>query len=290
MSSRIEPDYLAAFNTLTDTEKKLETFLVYDQLGKNLLLFCPPNRMFVYSASEELNYRAWSHWEVPEFRCACTTILGRVFFAIGTKIFQHGNIAYGQKFYADLLKDRDTTWVNSGVFTAGMKVLDSVTGDVYTCLVTHIAPSIGTFAEDRTSSPGRWALYEGEEIDFDFELPWFQGRDPMQVKKLKFAQVESNGSAQFTLKAYVDGLYKDHDGNELWQPSLSLLMHGGQALGYGSPGDPPYGTGRHSNDPRLNRFGVKFKKIKFRVTGSTRLPLEIVNFSFLFSRGKYIRG
>ena len=50
-------------------------------------------------------------------------------------------------------------WDNSTAYTAGQKVIDAVTNDVYRVLTTHTSPATPTtFATDRTNNPNRWSL------------------------------------------------------------------------------------------------------------------------------------
>ena len=70
-----------------------------------------------------------------------------------------------------------------------------------------------------------------------------------------------------------------------------MIFIGNDAWGYGYD-DGQYGMGRRSRDPRLYGLPVKFKSIKFRITGSVSKKLELVNLSFLYARNKlhgYIR-
>ena len=60
----------------------------------------------------------------------------------------------------------------------------------------------------------------------------------------------TKGNAQFTLKAYVDNLYKNHDGDIVFPPALSMDFVANEAPGFGYDAGP-YGGGRRSGDPRL---------------------------------------
>ena len=149
-------------------------------------------------------------------------------------------------------------------------------------------PAPTTFAQDRAAFPTRWIKYDGVEIDFELELPWLDSKDPMRVKFLRFLSMATKGSAAFTVSAYVDNLYKDQEGNQIFGPQATMEFIGNEAVGFGLDAGP-YGGGRRSDDPRLFKFPARFKKIKFVLSGAKAGALELVNMSFLFSRGKYKR-
>lgn len=290
LSGRIEPLYQGKVGNLSDEDRRLRTFTVYDPLSHNLVLYFPDGETITYTTNEKLGYKAWTIFDGPIWTCGCTSLLGRVFLAKGSKIYQVGNDTFGERYFADMVNDRDKIWSYNTVFTAGDKVWDRVTEQSFTCNVTHTSRSTGTMAVDIDANPSFWTLYKGEAIDFEFETPWFDGKDPMKVKKLRFISIASKGTAEFTLKAFVDNLYKDFEGNIIYDEAAAIEMVGNDALGFGLAVDSDlFGTGRRSRDPRLFEFLVKFKTIKFNISGSVRKPLELMNMSYLFARGSYQR-
>lgn len=289
-SSVIEPAYQNIVGVLTDDQKKLNTFTVYDKLTHDLLLFIPGGRVIVYTNNEKMRYKSWSEYQGMDWTCGCASLLGRVFLAKGTKIFQMGNATFGEKYYADRLLDRDATWANATAFTAGQLVYDAATNESYTCLIDNVTPIGGTFLEQRTAFPLLWQLYEGIAIDFELETPWIDGKDPNKNKKLRYVNMSTKGLAEFTLEIYVDNLYKDAEGVKKFNAALSMVFIGNDFPGFGDEViSDPYGS-RKSRDPRLFKYPVKFKVAKFRIFGSTKKPLTIATLSFLFSRGGYMRG
>jgi len=151
----------------------------------------------------------------------------------------------------------------------------------YTPTVMHASGGLSFFL-DTVNNPTLWTQYKGLPISFEMELPWLSGKDPMKVKQLRFASVGTLGSAEFTLEVYADRLFNG------FNPGLSLPFIGGDAAGFGFDAGP-FGGGRRSDDPRLYGFPLKFKLLKLRFIGASTKPLQIVNTSFLFSRGKYKR-
>jgi len=289
-SSVIEPAYQNAVGVLTDNQKKLNTFTVYDKLTHDLMLFIPGGRVIVYTNNEKMRYKSWSEYQGMDWTCGCSSLLGRVFVSKGTKIFQMGNSTFGEKYYADKLLDRDITWANATNFTAGQLVYDSVTNESFTCLIDNTSPLGGTFQDQRVAFPLLWQLYEGIALDFELETPWIDGKDPSKNKKLRYVNLSTKGLAEFTLEIYVDNLYKDVDGVKKFNAALSMVFIGNDFPGFGDEVESdPYGA-RKSRDPRLFKYPVKFKTAKFRIFGSTKKPLTIATLSFLFGRGGYLRA
>lgn len=290
LSAHVEPTYKKEVGVLDDDEMLKSCFVVNDRLSHDIWFSMPDQNDFIYSSDDKLRYKSWSTFNMPAWRSGCTSFQGRVFLSLGTKIFQSGNgVHVGEAYSADKVLDRDRNWATNTAFSAGELVFDEDTEESYECLAGHISGT-GTFAEDREAQAASpfWALYEGEPITFRMELPWADGRNPMQVKQLRFISCATKGTAEFTLKAYVDNLYKDADGTIIHDPALSIEMIGNDAPGFGEDAGP-YGGGRRSKDPRLQGFPLKFKEIKFVIEGEDTKPLQMNAISTLFSRGRFKR-
>jgi hypothetical protein len=298
LSERIEPSYRSTIGNLSDTQQLNDCFMVYDKLSHDMLLFTPSGQVFVYSFSTKLRYSAWSEFSGLHVQCGCTSFLGRLFYADGLKVFQHGNKVFeGEEFFADRVDDRTKgVWENDVSYSVGDIVRDEVAEASFVCLVGHQSPETGLFSADRVLHPNRWEIYDGIDIDFEMELPWLDSKNPMQVKFLRFIAMATKGNAKFFVSAFVDNLYKNHEQAVVFGPAVSMEFIGNEAVGFGYEGstlDPtdtgPYGGGRRSGDPRLFKFPCKFKILKIRIHGMRAGDLELVNMSFLFSRGKYKR-
>lgn len=290
LSSLIKPQYQKEFATLTDSQQLLSTFAVFNRLDGQMMLFSPSGRAFVFAFDEELKIRAWSEYNGWTFTAAIATELGRVFFTKGTRVFQYGNGTYaGEDYTADLLGDYDSNWATTTAYTAGVRVRDTVSGAVYTCMTSHTSGA-GTFAADRAANPGYWVLFEGDEIAFEWELPWVDGNDRSRLKNNRYINVDSKGTAQFTVSCYVDFLYKNEAGTIIYDPALALPMVAGDELGFGEEDSThTFGGGRRSNDPRLWSYPVKFKTAKLKFSGSTRKKLRIIAITLLYAKGGYHR-
>ena len=289
LSERIEPPYRQTIGALTDEDQLKKCWMVYDALGHDMLLFTPfGGRTFVYSFSTKLRYSAWSEFSGQRFQCGCKSFLGRVFFADQSTVYISGNGVFeNEDYFKDRILDRQANWQNNTHYDVQFRAFDVLENKTYVCIVGHTSNATGTFAEDRAALK-RWELFDGDEIDFEMELPWLDSKDPMRVKLLRFISLATKGSAEFTVSAYVDNLYKNEEGEVIFGPAATMDFIGNEAKGFGYDAGP-YGGGRRSDDPRLFKFPCKFKKLKLILSGFRAGSLEIVNMSFLFSRGKYRR-
>lgn len=314
LGENIEPEYRKTIGGLTDTERALSCFSVYDELDHETLLFTPEGRTFVYSANEKLRTKGWSEYQDIEAQCACSSFLGRVFVADGMRVYQRGNRVFsGEDYHADKILDRDANWSAGAHYSPGKLLYDSTEGKVYETLIPVVLGSV-SFARDRIEQPSVWSEYKGEAIDVDGLLPWIDGKHPMQVKHLRFMNAATKGTAEFTIEIYVDNFFEkifedkalladsdgailvDLDGYPLEtvqyvnnEPAVKMKFIGNDALGFGSGSDEPYGAGRRSADPRRLNTPVRFEIMRPRIVASTREPLEINRITFLFARGGFGR-
>jgi hypothetical protein len=290
LSSIVSPAYRRLVGGLTDTEQLDTAFAAYDRLNNDFLLFLKGGHVLVYTFNDRLKMHAWSEYKDMDWDAGWTSILGRLFLSKGTRIFLKGNGTFaGEQFYADRIKDRDYVYAPlRPSFNAGDLVYDSISGEVWKCLTTHAGANYATFALERELNPTMWVEYKGNPIQIEMELPWIDGKDPTKLKQLRYVSLATKGDAEFTFEAYVDNLFKDVEGAVIHAPSLAMVFIGNDAYGYGFD-DDPYGMGRRSRDPRLYGFPVRFKNVKFRMSGSVHKKLELVNLSFLYARGRYTR-
>lgn len=290
ISNIVEPEYRRIVAELDDDEQLRDAFSVYDPLQRNYILFTKEGTALCYTSNEKLNYKGWSLFQGMNYRCGCTTFLGRVFLADGTRIYQMGNKTFGEEYFADRVNDRDYTWTVGMAAVQGDVIWDDVGEQSYTVLVSHTIPNL-TFAQAREDElySTYYEEYNGEPIEFELEMPWFEGKDSMKTKKLLFIGAGSTGTAEFTVECFVDDFYKDIDGNVVYDPAVSLTLAGHDAAGFGYGDDDSFGGRRRSRDARLYKYPAKFKIAKFKITGSTTEPLELTSFSFIFSRGRYFR-
>lgn len=263
---------------------RLKCFAVFNQLEKRIPFHLykedDTRKVYALSFSDNLKKRNWSIYEDMPWSAGCVSSKGRIFYSLGSKIFQYGNSAFtDEDYHADKIDEYDSTWAALTAYVTGHRVLQG--GVVYIATSNHT--STATFADDLLTS---WEEYEGEEISFDWQFPWTDFGQRMKKKKLCYVGNDSLGTATFNIDVFVDGIYKDADDN--YNPALSMSFVGGSSGGYGNL-DQPYGGGRRSGDERLWQYPVEFKRIKFRIHGSTREELKFSILSLLYILGTYKR-
>lgn len=290
VSSSIEPEYRRQIGTLSDSQLLKSCFMVFDEIAHETTLHLPNGDGFIRCYNEQLRYDSWGTFSGPSYRSGCVSSKGRRFFSLGTRLFAGGNSVFtGENYYADRLNDRDADWTPGTPYLTGAIIHDQIEDTSFLAIADNTSGAV-SFAQDRIDqalSP-KWEEYLGDAITIDLEMPWLDGKDPMQLKANRYVALATKGTATFTLSVWVDNLFKDEDGVLLHPPALALEFIGNDGPGFGFDTEP-YGGGRRSNDPRLMRFPVNFKSIKPKITASTRKPLEIINISFLFQRGKFGR-
>lgn len=299
LSTAIAPTYRRIVGALTDDEQLNKSFAAFDKLNNDFLLFMPDGKVLCYTFNPRLKMNAWSQYDDMDWTAAWTSILGRLYLTKGTRMFRSGNSTFEyENHYADRMHDRDTTFVTGAQsYDPGELVFDALTHEVWEWMGPGVntKPAGITFEQERENHPLQWIRYEGRAIQIELELPWIDGKDPMKLKQLRYVSIATKGDAEFTFDAYVDNLYKDSEGNVIYAPAVSMTFVGNDAAGYGfddanfdpKTHDPTgYGMGRRSRDPRLFGVPVKFKSIKFKLTGFTTKKLEIINLSFLYARNK----
>jgi len=151
------------------------------------------------------------------------------------------------------------------------------------------------FADDKklyTYGDGNNPIYQDFEgtpavspIAFAWELPWADFDKRMHEKHTRYMQLDTRGTATFTMMMFVDGLYK-LDG--LLIPNNVITLVGGDNGGYGN-GQQPYGGGRRTQDQRLYAWTARGKLFKLRFEGIIAEPLNVVAISLLYQNGSIRR-
>jgi hypothetical protein len=128
----------------------------------------------------------------------------------------------------------------------------------------------------------------GIPVTFDWEMPWADMKHRMNTKSARYLGIDTKGTAQFTVRAYVDNIYTK---SGVDSPLMMMDFIGGDGGGYGgSPyGDAPYGGGRRTSEERLYAFPLKFKLMKLRFSGTTMEPLRFVSISVSYNGGSIRR-
>ena len=250
---------------------------------------------YIYHYVPQLKLFAWSRFktshptarQVLKFNCGCGTVEGRSFlFTPDGYMMRYGSPDH--HIHADWFGMYDfATWVSGQTYNVNDRVYDNSDGLIYKCLaqVTTAAPS---FVEARALAPDSWEEYQGEGINFAWELPWSDFGARQNTKALRFVHLDANGQARFTLDIFDDNIYK-HAATGQLIPARSLQFVPNDVGAYGA-GQQVYGAGRRTREQKLWQMPVKFKIIKTRVTGCSTQSLSISSMSFLYQRGSQVRG
>lgn len=238
--------------------------------------------IFVLTFEESISPKkvTWSEFDGWGFRAGTTSVRGRVFLCKDTTIFQYGNTVFPDEDYTgDFLDEFDSFWQTATAYVVGDRVKEL--GVVYIALEDHTS---GNFNEDLSDK--LWKVYEGEEIVFDWEMPWSDINSRMKKKRVSYIGIDTVGTARFHIELYVDNIRLTSGGDD--DPAVALEMIAGNSPGYGG-GTQPYGGGRRAADERMWGFPCEFKLLRIRLRGSTNRRLAFVSITFLLVRGTYKR-
>lgn len=261
--------------------------------GGNNIKFKPINDGsigYIYHYVPQLKLYAWSRFKTDKylrFNCGCGTIEGRVFlFTPDGFMMRYGSPDY--HVHADWFGMYDeATWLSGHTYLALQRVFDSTDGLVYQCL-QDVTTTAASFKDARAEVPEAWQEYQGEPINWAWELPWSDFGGRQATKSLRFIHIDANGDARFKLSLFADNIYKDAATGQL-MPSRELMFVPNEAGAYGS-GSQVYGAGRRTAEQKLWQMPVKCKLLKPRVTGATTTPLSISAISFMYQKGSLMRG
>ncbi len=260
-------------------EDRVRAFSVLNKNENRFMIFVPSgDGMLVWSMSfkEGIKKPAWSRYEGLNFTSAAASEKGRVFFAKDTRIYQYGNAIFPNEDYsADYIGEYDSEWATATAYVVGDRVLQD--DDVYVCLVDHTSDD---FDDDLLLD--KWVAYEGEAIEFDWELPWSDIGKRGNKKGMRYIQADTDGSAQFYIDVFVDKFYKNDEGD--YDPAVTMQFVGGSSGGYGNL-DQPYGGGRRVGDERPWGLPSDFKIVKLRVHGATKAPLSVFTITLYYLMG-----
>lgn len=140
-------------------------------------------------------------------------------------------------------------------------------------------PSYSDFLGDNTINGGL-----GVPITFDWELPWSDMNKRSRTKSTRYIELDTRGTAPFTVLMYCDRQLLRPDLSDA--PQLSGEYVGGDVVGYGY-GDQPFGAGRVTSYDKKWFWPAKFKLMKLRFRGQTTQPLKFVGVTLMFLMGGY---
>ncbi len=239
---------------------------------------------YIYHAARSTKDRSWSRFKGWDWRCGVVSQLGRVFFATQRRFYLMG--AREDPVSGDRFNEFDAIWATSTAYVIDFRAHDSVFGRTYRCTKAHTSLSSGTFEAQRLADGSLWEDYEGDEIDFAWELPWADFDKRMEQKQIKYLGLDTKGTATFTVSLFVDNLYSDAMG--VRTPILSQDFVGGSVHGFGAQ-DTPFGSIALANDERPWPWPARCKIAKIRFDGSTSRPLSIIAISIAYHKGSIYR-
>ena len=239
---------------------------------------------YIYSTFSSSKIKTWARFKGWNWRAGCVSQLGRVFFAKDRKFYLYG--AREDPVAGDRFNEFDAIWDISTAYAVGFRAHDAIFGRTYRCTKAHTSRVSGTFENERKGITGLWEDYEGDEITAVWELPWADFNKRMLSKDTKFIGFDTVGTAEFTVKMFVDGLYKDEDGT--LTPLLDANFFGGSVRGFGGK-QTPYGGARLSNDERPWPWPATCKIAKLRFEMFTSKSLRFVSISLAYLEGSIYR-
>jgi hypothetical protein len=164
-------------------------------------------------------------------------------------------------------------WTNGTVYGVNDRVPDSVTKQVYVCLVTHSSPSTGTFKQARTANPTYWSEFPGIPINWEMETSWTDFKDRMANKQIEVVRFDTKGKSEFEFSIYTNSIREDFETWELIPRRVSIFI-GQDALGWGA-GPQPFGGGRNTRQEWLRGMPVEGKLFRLRFAGSSTEGLTV---------------
>lgn len=238
---------------------------------------------YVYKKIKQRSLNAWSVLRGWNWNCASVTSLGRVIFANDRQLFVLGS--ENDPIYGDFADQFDATWATSTAYTVGQRVKSPTSLVVYRCLVGHTSDATGTMEDNIERVPTYWEEYNGDAIDWVWELPWIDNRQRIITKKNKYISMDVTGNAAFGMQIFTDLQYDDGDGG--LSPLYDIDFIAGGA-GMGESG-AAFGGSRLTADQRPYRVAFAYKICKFRFYGSTTRQARFTSISTAFKRGSTAR-
>jgi hypothetical protein len=235
---------------------------------------------YVYTYIPKLKIQSWARFRGWNWTCAFRSRLNRVFFGKDRRIYVYG--AREDPVYGDYVGESDSSWTVATAYVAGDRVYDSVFDRVFHCVVDHTSSVSGTFDGDRTLNPNYWEEYIGNEISFDWELPWADFDERVKQKQSRYLSLDTKGEGVFSVDMYINNKRYTALGED--DPALTMQFVGGEAGGFGNS-PILFGGGRRTSDEFLWAWPAHFKIAKLRFHGATNRQLKFVAITLMYLRG-----
>jgi hypothetical protein len=295
ISQLIDPAIQATLQGLRTDTLEDRVFSVYHRKEGQYMLFVPNNneaeditetRGFIYTKIEELDVRAWSEVRGWNWRAACRSAQGRIFFARDNKLFVYGDNE--DEIFGDFVLEQET-FEDETVFTDG-------TGWIVT----------QTLEDDPTLEQST-----GVPVEFDWQLPWADFDRRNNIKHMRYINLDADGRGEFTADIFVDNIVEERsdlgesflDGTFFedgygfsgaqvqYDPAIRIPFRGGESPAFGLQpfGRGYFGGGRRTQNELLYAATVKGKIFKLRMWGATRQSLKFISISLDYQLGSIRR-
>lgn len=274
-------------NSLSEDTLALGAFSVYDRKSSIYMLMLPDDIQkqqltsttfcYHYINSAQVTTKSWSRYTGWNWRGAARSSEGNIFFIRNNDrtIFVFGN-SETNPLNADFVGEQET-------FSDGT-----------------------TFTDATGFSPVADVNDSGLPIKWVWELPWSDLKHRAMSKTLRYIMMDTEGTAEFNIKVFVDNYYEQRDGGEEfsdgttftddtgWSPrvdplflnALSIDMTGKDRGGFGFDGyGNLYGGGNNTGTQLITEAPTKGKIVKLRFEGETMEALRFVAITLLYQVG-----
>lgn len=237
--------------------------------------------VYGYEYNPRLKIRRWTRFRGLNFDWGARSQFNKMFFGKDGKIWHMGDS--NNPFTADRIDEYDDQlYATSHAYGVGRRVIDSVDGIVYECLVAHTSDPSGTFAAARLAHSTYWQEFQGYEISWSLETAWTDFDKRKENKQIELVSFDTEGSAAFSFGIFTNDVKRNFE-DLLYDPVVETDFQGAQSLsdfvgastpGFGA-GEQPYGGGRNTSQEWLHSMPAYGKLFKFRWSGHSIHPLKV---------------
>ena len=265
------------------TARPITTTAATDGGGGDSITVTPINDetiVYHFEYNKALKIRRWSRFRNMHFTAGATSQRGQLFMAEGKRIYLMGSPS--APIYADYVDDYQyEIELTNQTIAVGTRVLSSVNGLVYVCILEHTVTGSPTAMDEDYDN---WEEFKGIPIEFALDTPWSDLSKPGTVKTLKYIEHNTKGTAQFDFAIFTDELYRSANTNALI-PNREMQFSCADTGGFGIRGPVTFGSGRRTRDAVVWPMPAKGKLFKLRWSGSTTTLAKFVGVTLFYRLG-----
>lgn len=272
VSQLIDPEIQEAILELSVGSTEDRMFSVYDQREGRYMLFIPnadtyalttETAGFIYTSISALKVNAWAKFEGWNWSCGTRSLLGRMFFCEGTRMYVLG--ADEDPIYADFVNDVQRDDVSD---TSVGKGIDFAWELPWRDFDKRLNIKMLRYLSFDASGSARF----NAKVFVD------------NLYRAVLSQTYSADDAE-TLDYYFDDseLIPYALSADAFDPALELVFAGGSDFGYTND-DPLVAA-----DERLRAANVKCKILKLRVDGTATAALSVISITLGYHEGSILR-